>query len=161
MINCIVAVDQGQGIGFKNQLPWPRLKGDMQWFKEKTTDNILIMGSKTWTSIGKPLSNRINIVLSKLSNTPIDCDHSFSNADIALKFCIDQYPKKEIFVIGGESIYNYFMPMIDRFYITEIDAKFECDKFFKLDWVKEKFTTVIEHATFTDPINYKIKEYRP
>lgn len=160
MINCIVAVDRGQGIGFNNQLPWPHLKGDMQWFKEKTTNGVLIMGSKTWQSIGKPLPNRINIVLSKLPNPAINCDHSFTDANVALQFCLREYSEKEIFIIGGESIYNHYMPLVNRFYVTEIDEKFNCDKFFNLDWVKKNCSTVIEHSSFVDPINYKIKEYR-
>lgn len=158
MINGIVAVDKGQGIGINNRLPWPRLNGDMQWFKEKTLNNIVIMGSKTWQSILKPLSQRINVVITRHNN--VSSDHKFSNADHALIFCKEYYPNKEIFIIGGESIYNHYLKVIDRFYVTEIDSKFDCDRFFNLDWIKKNRTTVIEHASFNEPIKYKIKEYR-
>ena len=74
MINCLVAVERNQGIGFEGQMPWPRLKGDMSWFREKTTDQIVIMGRKTWESIGgKNLPNRINIVISREFVEHADC----------------------------------------------------------------------------------------
>lgn len=160
MINCIVAVDKSQGIGFNNQLPWPHLKDDMKWFKNKTLNNIVIMGSKTWESIGKPLPNRINIVISKQNKFSTVPDHVFNHPETALDFCSIEYPDKEIYIIGGESIYKSFLKNISVFYITEIDATYHCDRFFNLNWVKENFTKVIEHASFNDPINYKIKEYR-
>jgi dihydrofolate reductase len=158
MINCIVAVDKSQGIGFEGQMPWPRLAGDMQWFKEKTTDQIVIMGRKTWESIGsKNLPNRINIVISR--NFIESADRCFSDADRALDFCTIFYPYKEIFIIGGSAIYRHYLDIVDRFYVTEIDADYKCDTFFDLTYVKETFTKVKDHATFNDPIKYTIKEY--
>jgi len=72
MIKCIVAVDQGQGIGFNGSMPWPTLKEDLSWFKEKTLDHIVLMGSNTYRSLGKNLSNRINIVISSQLNPKAD-----------------------------------------------------------------------------------------
>ena len=59
MINCIVAVDQGQGIGYQNSLPWPRLADDMRWFRTKTTNNVVIMGSNTYLSLDIRIDNKI------------------------------------------------------------------------------------------------------
>jgi dihydrofolate reductase len=158
MINCIVAVDKNQGIGFEGQMPWPRLAGDMRWFKEKTTDQIVIMGRKTWESIGsKNLPNRINIVISR--NFIEGADRCFSDTDRALGFCTLFYPYKEVFIIGGSAVYQHYLDIVDRFYVTEIDADYVCDTFFDLTYVKETFTKVTEHATFNDPIKYTIKEY--
>lgn len=158
MINCIVAVERNQGIGFEGQMPWPRLAGDMRWFREKTTDQIVIMGRKTWESIGsKNLPNRINIVISR--NFIEEADRCFSDTDRALHFCKLFYPYKEIFIIGGSSIYTHYLDIVDKFYVTEIDADYKCDTFFDLDYVQENFTTVKEHATFTEPVKYTIKEY--
>ena len=158
MINCIVAVERNQGIGFEGQMPWPRLAGDMQWFREKTTDQIVIMGRKTWESIGsKNLPNRINVVISR---NPIEgVDQCFSDTDRALEFCTTFYPHKEIFIIGGSAVYQHYLDIVDRFYVTEIDSDYQCDTFFDLDYVQETFTKVKEHATFNDPIKYTIKEY--
>lgn len=157
MINCIVAVDKNHGIGFKGQLPWPLLKDDMAWFKKLTTDTIVIMGSATFTSIGKPLPNRINVVISKKEVT--GCEYVFSSPGEAIDFCVKFYPNKEIFIIGGEAIYQQYIDIVDRFYVTEIDAEFQCDKFFDLTYVQENFTTVKEHSSFSEPVAYKIKEY--
>lgn len=160
MINGIVALERSQGIGFNGQMPWPRLAGDMKWFKEKTTDQIIIMGRKTWESIGhKNLPNRINVVISR--NFIEQADRCFSDTDRALDFCTTFYPFKEIFIIGGSSIYTHYLDIIDRFYITEIDCDYNCDKFFDYSYVKENFTKVKEHATFYEPIKYTIKEYNP
>lgn len=158
MINCIVAVERNQGIGFEGQMPWPRLAGDMRWFREKTTDQIVIMGRKTWESIGsKNLPNRINIVISR--NFIEEADRCFSETDRALDFCKMFYPYKEIFIIGGSAIYQHYIDIVDRFYITEIDADYKCDTFFDMNYVRETFTKVTEHAVFDEPVKYTIKEY--
>lgn len=161
MINGIVAVEQSQGIGFNNSMPWPHLKGDMRWFRENTNNNVVIMGSNTWKSIGKPLINRINVVLSRSHDYsgPNHADHTFSNPDNAITFCQLEYPDKEIFIIGGDAIYNVYMPIIDKFFVTEINADYQCDKFFNLEYVQKNFTKVKEHAKFIDPVPYTIKEY--
>ena len=158
MINCIVAVERNQGIGFQGSMPWPRLQGDMRWFKEKTIDQVVIMGRKTWDSIGaKPLPNRINLVLSRSKIQ--GCDVSSNDTDWLLGYCKMFYPYKEIFIIGGSAVYSHYIDVVDRFYITEIDAEYQCDTFFDLDYVKKNFTKVKEHATFIEPIKYTIKEY--
>jgi dihydrofolate reductase len=162
MINCIVAVDQGQGIGFEGQMPWPHLSNDMKWFKTLTSNQIVIMGSTTWKSLGcKPLPNRINVVLSRTHDFSGQnaADHTFSDPDTALVFCSNEYPDKEIFIIGGSAVYKKYQGLIDRYYVTEIDSNFLCDTFFDLNYVKQNFTKVKEHATFNEPIKYIIKEY--
>lgn len=156
MINCIVAVERNQGIGFKGQMPWPHLKSDMAWFQRMTTNQVVIMGSTTYDSLGKPLPNRINVVISRKR---ILGDHTFNDTDAALGYCEVEYPDKDIFIIGGSAIYQHYIDIVDRFYVTEIDADYECDKFFDLTYVKENFTKVTEHAIITDPVKYTIKEY--
>jgi dihydrofolate reductase len=122
------------------------------------------MGSTTWKSLRcTPLPNRINVVLSRTHNFSGQglADHTFSNPDIAIAFCSNEYPDKEIFIIGGSAVYKEYTGFIDRYYVTEIDADFQCDTFFNLDYVKKNFTKVKEHATVTDPVKYIIKEYNP
>jgi len=156
MINCLVAVDRGQGIGFQGQMPWPHLKGDMSWFRRLTTGNIVIMGSTTYDSLGKSLPNRINIVISRKRSLG---DHTFNDCSAALDYCDVEYPDKEIFIIGGGIIYRQYLNIIDRFYVTEIDKEYQCDAFFNLDYVQKNFTKVKECATFNEPVKYTIKEY--
>ena len=158
MINCIVAVDKNQGIGFEGQLPWPRLKNDMRWFKERTIDSIVIMGRKTWESIGsQPLPNRINLVLSRKK---FDGPHCCSNdTDWLLQYSKIFFPGREIFIIGGSAVYTHYLDIVDRFYITEIDAEYQCDTFFDLTYVKENCKSEKEIASFNEIVPYKIKEY--
>jgi dihydrofolate reductase len=158
MINCVVAVERSQGIGFNGSMPWPHLKGDMAWFKKLTTDHVVIMGSVTWKSLLKPLPNRINVVISKDNHE--GADHCFKDPGAALDICRIQYPKKEIFIMGGQNIYDQYMDMVDRFYITEIDAAFPCDKFFNLDYVRKNFPYVTEIVKYADILPYTIKEYQ-
>lgn len=157
MISCIAAVDRGYGIGFQGSMPWPRLKDDLKWFKNLTVDNIVIMGSTTWYSLGRPLSDRINIVLSRFSK--VGANFTCAGIDSALEICSSQFPEKEIFIIGGQALYDSTMHIVDKFYITEIDASYTCDKHFNLNFVKENFPVVINHGNFMDPISYVIKEY--
>jgi dihydrofolate reductase len=162
MISAIVAVEQNQGIGFNGSIPWPHLKADMQWFKKITTNNVVIMGSNTWKSLNyKPLPNRVNVVLSRTHDYSGDnaADHTFSDPNNALTFCQVNYPDKEIFIIGGGKIYDFYLPYIDKFYITEIQDNFECDTFFNLTNVQTRSKVVNTIASYTDPINFIIKEY--
>jgi len=163
MINAIVAVERSQGIGFNNSMPWPHLKGDMQWFKNKTLNQVVIMGSNTWKSLNyKPLPNRINVVLSRTHDYSGQnaAGHTFSDPHNALEFCKQEYRDKEIFIIGGSEIYKLYLPIIDTFFITEIDKGYPCDTFFNLSYVKEHCKNVKEIVKYTDPINYTIKEYK-
>jgi dihydrofolate reductase len=114
------------------------------------------MGSTTYDSIGRPLPNRINVVISRKR---LLGDHTFDDCGSALDYCAVEYPDKDIFVIGGSAIYEQYLDIIDRFYVTEIDATYQCDKFFDFNYVQKNFTKVTEHATFNDPIKYTIKEY--
>lgn len=157
MINCVVAIERGHGIGLDGSMPWPHLKGDMSWFKTLTTGHVVIMGSNTWRSLPKPLPNRVNMVIGR--NFCFGSSHQFFTPKDALEACNTLYPDKEIFIIGGQALYDSTMDLIERFYITEIDADYTCDKYFNFKYVNDTFTTVIEHATHKDPVSFVIKEY--
>jgi dihydrofolate reductase len=143
----IAAVDEEFGIAKNGALPWSGTefgKEDMKWFKEKTINNIVIMGRKTWESIKcKPLKNRINIVLSRnyekivttefiLTNSPIIYVSSF---DFALNWCENFAPFKKILVIGGADIYSIVLSheKFNALYLTIFKKNYDCDlKFPKL-----------------------------
>lgn len=158
MIHCLVAVEKNYGIGYNGYMPWPKLNGDMSWFKTTTTNNIVIMGSVTWQSLKSPLPDRVNIVLSKTSRVT-GADHVFSDIDTAIEFCYHEYLDKDIFIIGGDSIYRQVMPIIDKFFVTEISDEFTCDRFFDLNYVKANCKNVKEIARYTEPVPYTITEY--
>lgn len=113
-------------IGVNNTLPW-HLSEDLKHFKSLTTGHTIIMGRKTYESIGRPLPNRRNIVISRNSNTSyegVEVVHSLEDA-----FSISTNDK-EVFVIGGSNIYEQALSFVDQLYITEIKKSFIGDAFF-------------------------------
>lgn len=161
MINCIVAIDLNYGIGVENQLPWPKIKEDLNWFKSITTNEIVIMGSNTWKSIGsRILPNRINCVVSRHNiHGP---NFVFLDPIYAINFMKKIYKDHEIFVIGGQQIYDSTLHFIDRFYITHIEEKYNCDKFFNFDFVKSHFKNeklISEFGQTDSTPKFKIIEY--
>lgn len=119
MISCIVAMDQNRVIGVENQLPW-RLPEDLKHFKKTTQHHAVIMGRKTYDSIGKPLPNRRNIVLSRQAGLEIAGCDVCQTIEQALKLCTGD---TEVFVIGGEQIYKLAMPYAKRLYVTQVHTK--------------------------------------
>ena len=123
-ISLIVACSRNRVIGIKNKLPW-HLPSDLKRFKEFTTGNTIIMGRKTYDSIGKALPNRKNIVISRNSNLKINDAEVVASIEDALKFS-----ENKVFVIGGEQIYLYAMPFANKILMTLINDDIEGDAFF-------------------------------
>lgn len=127
MITIIVAVDRNNGIGYGNRL-LVHLPGDLQRFKKITMGHSLIMGKKTWESLPvKPLKGRKNIVITDNELDCFNCAETARSIDHALQLCDKD---KEIFIIGGGSVYRQFMPLADRLMVTHIDEEFISDTFF-------------------------------
>ncbi len=125
MINLIVAYDKNKLIGDGIYMPW-NIPEDMAHFKKLTMENVVIFGRKTYEGIGRPLPNRINIIVSNSKN--------FSGENLftakTLEEAIKMFPKKEIFIAGGRSIYKQALPLCDILYITEIDGEFKGNTYF-------------------------------
>ena len=124
-LTIIVATDSAGGIGIDNRLPW-RLPEGLAHFKRLTTGHPIIMGRKTFDSIGRALPGRRNIVVTRnpaWRHEGVDSVLSFAAA-MALE------PDSEAFVIGGAQIYAQALPLCERLIITEIDRVFDCDAFF-------------------------------
>lgn len=128
MKSIVVAYDKNYGIGANNDLLWQRnLPADLRHFKEITTGHAIIMGRNTYESIGRPLPNRQNIVLSRENEMieGVDVVHSLDEAYSAVE------ADKETFVIGGGQIFSLAFDTINRIYATEVDALFgQADVFF-------------------------------
>ena len=122
MINIIAAIDKNRGLGYNNNLLC-YLPDDLKNFKKLTNGNIVIMGRKTFESLPvKPLKNRINVVLTNdetFENEGVFVEHSLEHVLIKYKNL-----QKDVFIIGGSSIYKQFMPYADMVYLTEIDYGF-------------------------------------
>lgn len=125
-INLIVAVDEKNGIGKDNQLPW-HLPADLLHFKKLTTGFPIIMGRKTFDSIGKVLPNRRNIVISRQSNLEIPDAEVTGSLQGALDLCNEE---KDIYIIGGAQIFEKALPLADCIYLTVIQHDFDADTFF-------------------------------
>ena len=145
-ISMIAAMGKNRVIGFNNEMPW-HLPADLQWFKKTTLGCPIIMGRKTYDSIGRPLPGRLNIILSRNKNLFIEgCLVAQSLGD-ALKLAQkEKNDQDEIFITGGAHLYNRFIADADRLYLTLIDEEFEGDTFFP-DYTQYSWNEVsrIEH----------------
>jgi dihydrofolate reductase len=158
-MNVIVAVDNNWGIGCKNNLLY-EIPEDMQFFKNKTDGKVVIMGLNTLLSLpgSKPLKNRVNIILS---------DKEVSAEGAVVCNSVEQvlaeaakYSPADVYIIGGQAVYEAFLPYYARAFITKIDAGAEADRFFpnieKLDgWELVSESGVKNHGG----LEYKFCEY--
>ncbi len=126
MISIIVAMDRNRLIGSNNGLPW-RLPADLKHFKAITLGKPVIMGRKTYESIGRPLPERQNIVVSRTAGFSAPGCTAVTSADAALDAAGDV---PEIMVIGGAQLYTQLLPQVQRIYLTQIDAAFDGDAWF-------------------------------
>lgn len=126
MISMIVATDRNGLIGKDNDMPW-RLPEDLSYFKKITTGSTVVMGRNTFESIGKPLPNRENIILTRNSDYRVEGCRTISSIE-ALKGMAEK--EEEIFVIGGANIYKQALPFTETLYLTYIDEVFEGDTYF-------------------------------
>jgi dihydrofolate reductase len=128
-LSAIVAADKNRVIGKNNRLPW-RLNEDLRHFKEKTEGKAIIMGRNTWESIGRPLPNRRNIVLTSNKEFKAEGVEVFSSLADALAVI---EPNTEAVVIGGETLYREALPLCDTLYYTQVLANLEGDAFFHIN----------------------------
>nr|AIA15609.1 Dihydrofolate reductase [uncultured bacterium] len=125
-LSYIFAMDRNRVIGNENKLPW-HLPADLKFFKKTTMGHPILMGRKTYESIGKPLPGRQNIVLTRSADYEADgCDIVHTAPEAIARFG----ESEEAFVIGGAELFHLFMPYADKMYITRIDHSFEGDTFF-------------------------------
>ena len=133
MINIIVAYDKNLAIGKDNTLVW-RQSADLKRFKELTTGNTVVMGRKTFESIGKPLPNRRNIVITRQ-------DIQIEGVEIIKSIEEIKNIEEDIFIIGGGEIYKSCLIFADRIFATEIDCEIEADTWFvdvdMSEWIVE------------------------
>jgi len=129
-ISAIVAVSENNAIGHENQLPW-HLPEDLKFFKRTTLGKPVVMGRKTFESLGKALPGRLNIVLSRQADLKLpDGVLVYNNLEDALKKLEDD-GTEEAFVIGGGHVFAEAMPLLDRLYITHVHTIIEAaDTFF-------------------------------
>ena len=153
MISIIVAVARGGVIGADGKMPW-HIPEDLQYFKRTTTGHVIVMGRKTFESLGRPLPNRTNVVVTRQKDyrpEGVEVVHSLEDA-------VRKYP--DAFIIGGAEIYRQALTLADKLYLTRIDAAYEGDTFFP-DWSEADWQLVSSehHArgeTFPDPFEFLV-----
>ena len=146
-VSLIAAVAQNADIGRDNHLPW-RLPEHLQYFKRVTMGKPIIMGRKTFESIGRPLPGRSNIVISRRNVEPVDGLHWVDSPERAVAVARN-LGADEAMVIGGELVYRALLPMASRLYLTEVQAVLEGDAFFPhydpREWVEVRRQAGVQH----------------
>ena len=147
MISLIVAASENNVIGAQGDLPW-RLSADLRRFKEITMGKPIVMGRKTYESIGRPLPGRRNIVLTRQSGYEAEGCDVVDSPEAAIEAAGDA---DEIMIIGGSHIYRAFLPRADRIYMTRVHADVDGDTWFpelpESDWIQK---VMGEHAADDD-----------
>ena len=136
-------MDRNRLIGNNNQLPW-HLPADLAYFKKNTLDKPILMGRKTYDSIGRPLPGRENIVLTRSSDLSIE---GVTVIQSLQQFIADWPDVSELMIIGGSSIYELALPMTNRLYLSYVDGEFEGDAWFpEIDEAQWVVSDSIEQA---------------
>lgn len=149
-LSLLVAAAENNVIGKNNQLPW-NLPEDLKYFKNKTWGMVLVMGRKTFESLGKPLPGRKSIVITR------DKDWKYENVEVvhSVEDAIEkakQFGVKEILVLGGAEIFKQVMPQAERIYITRVHHSFEGDAYFP-EFSNEDWKLVKSHFFHADEKN--------
>lgn len=126
IISIVVAIAENNAIGKNNLLLW-HLPADLKHFKQVTTGHTIVMGRKTYDSIGKPLPNRRNIVVTRQKELQIPGAEVSGSLEEALALCAAE---EEVFIIGGAEIYRSAMAATNRIYLTRVHQSYEADAFF-------------------------------
>ena len=136
MISAILASTASGGIGFRGTLPWPKHSEDLKQFQKLTTNQVVVMGRKTWDDpfMPNPLPNRTNCVFtSKPLRDPLSARRLEGDVCEQLKILEQQFKDKEIFVIGGGTLFEAAEPVIEQIYLTRIQGNYFADTRVNLD----------------------------
>ncbi len=134
-VNAILACDTEHGIGKNGGLPWPHNPADMKWFADNTRDGVVVMGRKTWDSLGNMrLKGRVNVVLSgDVASVKGNPDVAFSVGPHEMQKLLQNlemdYSPKKIWIIGGGEIYRQALPFCNNVYLTKFKEAYGCDTF--------------------------------
>ena len=152
MIKAILACDEEGGVSKKGTIPWPKNTKDLGWFKKNTTNNVVVMGSKTWVDplMPWPLPNRVNVLATtKKSNFPGADKYIKGNLCKEVETLKKENPEKIVWVIGGPNVIEQTLSVIEEFYLSKIPGKFNCDGFLSLSKIEALFnkTWTEKHET--------------
>ena len=126
ILSIVVAIAENNAIGKDNQLLW-HLPADLKHFKDITSGHTIIMGRKTYDSIGRPLPNRRNIVITRNAELNLPGTEVTNSLEQALRLCSAE---EEVFIIGGAELYKHALEATDRIYLTRVHQTYDADTFF-------------------------------
>jgi dihydrofolate reductase len=157
ILSLIAAVSKNNMIGNNNELIW-HLPADLAHFKKITSGHTIIMGRKTYESIGRALPNRRNIVISRQEGLSAPGCEIMQSLQEAVDACLQE---KEVFIIGGGEIYRQLLPVADKIYLTRVYHDFEGDtRFPDINFSEWKLITYAKHhADEKNAFNYSFSEY--
>ena len=159
-IKLICAVSKNNVIGNNNKLPWS-ISEDLKRFRELTSENIIVMGRKTYDSIGMPLPKRENLVLSKNKKLKIENAKVFNTPQEILDFYHKREEEKDLFIIGGNYIYELFIEYCDYLLITFVDKEYKGDAYFpKIDWTEWELTNEEKKSDDQENLTYYFRDYK-
>jgi len=158
MISFLWAEDENGLIGKDNDLPW-RLPADLKYFKETTMGHPIVMGRKTYESIGRPLPGRTNIILTRDTQYKAEGCLVFYSKDELGRWIENQ--DSEVFITGGAEVFRLFLEEVDRLYVTKIFAAFEGNTFFQgIDWDKWQLNyNEVGPKNDKNPYDYEFRVY--
>ena len=150
------------GVCKNGTIPWPKNTKDLGWFKKNTTNNVVVMGSKTWTDplMPWPLPNRINVLATTKEQEHPGADrYVCGDLEVELNKLKEEHPNKIIWVIGGPNIIEQTMNSIEEFYLSRIPGEYSCDGFLSLNAIESLFekTWSEKHESVEFQIWKKIK----
>ncbi|WP_248926178.1 dihydrofolate reductase [Paenibacillus hamazuiensis] len=154
LISLIAAVSTNNVIGKDEAIPW-KIPGEQKRFKELTTGRTIVMGRKTYESIGKPLPDRKTVIVSRSCKIAAERCVTVTSLDEAYELLRDE---NEIFIAGGGEIYKEALPHADKIYLTVIDQEVEGNIFFPA-WDKDDFEMVDEERITSSTIPYTYYTY--
>ncbi|KAA8734517.1 dihydrofolate reductase [Acinetobacter qingfengensis] len=157
----VVAFDQHYCIGKNNQMAW-HISEDFKHFKEITQGGIIIMGRKTFESIGRPLPNRINWVIThdhQWQHDGVKVAHSIEDALQEASFDLDEVEKQSLFIIGGGEIFTQTLAITDRLEITHVDLNIQGDAFYPAISKEFVLTQFSDHISEKTQIAFRFAQY--
>lgn len=160
ILSHIVAVSENDVIGVNNTLPWD-IPEDMKFFRDKTRGKALIMGRKTFESVGHPLPQRLNVVITRQPDYKPPAENVVIQSDLesAIAYCRTQVSKygDEVFIIGGGEIFKQSMPLVDVIYLTRIHKDFAGDVLYPK--VESRDFDLVERRDRDEPVPFSFLTY--
>ena len=141
MIKAIMAVDDEGGVSKNGSMPWPKNSNDLKWFKNKTINQVVVMGRLTWEDplMPTPLKGRTNVIITSKNQNEFSGADEYISENLIQNFkkISSKYNNSDKFIIGGPNVLNQLFNLVEEFYLTRIYGNFNCDKKIDINIIKK------------------------